>query len=406
MQTYLILGAAAFVAASPAPAPQAFEINKVAAIPVTITRGAPVGVGPAEVTGIYNQDAALATATAAASGATTAAVEKRNVKPGTTTAPATSVSTYAVPSTCTPPETWVNTNAFTTDPACSTPYEVGTYCGFINPEDPCAPQPYGYGPSTTPDTVDAFKANPVYHAFAKSAKTPSGYTNTFTDLNASVNANSYMGYKQMTSYDVASCASYCESTNLCTGFNMYIERDPEWNPDQCSCKNPTSMANFKCSIWGSGVQKEAAVNYGETRDDFKVIIVASNGYEKKTTPANPPGYKNPQDCGKKLHDKPKNCLGQQSFPGPFDVGLCAAYATQQNAVNQKAGLWNYFLSMFGLSPGKCVQFQAAELDKDGAAWGTHCRLFTKKFEAKQAVYDLGGEGSAFSCGKSFTWDLA
>ncbi|KAG9984167.1 hypothetical protein KCU72_g22087, partial [Aureobasidium melanogenum] len=40
--------------------------------------------------------------------------------------------------------------------ACPTTPEEGTYCGFINPEDPCAPQPDGYGPKVTPDTVSAF----------------------------------------------------------------------------------------------------------------------------------------------------------------------------------------------------------------------------------------------------------
>lgn len=53
----------------------------------------------------------------------------------TTTAPAsTSASVYvSVPSTCTPTG-WVNSNTYTSVAACSTAIEVGTYCGFINPE--------------------------------------------------------------------------------------------------------------------------------------------------------------------------------------------------------------------------------------------------------------------------------
>jgi hypothetical protein len=68
MRSYLALGAAALVTASPTP--QLFDANTVAAIPVTLTRGAPVGDGPASVTGVYNQAAAIATAEAAASVAT------------------------------------------------------------------------------------------------------------------------------------------------------------------------------------------------------------------------------------------------------------------------------------------------------------------------------------------------
>lgn len=442
MRSYIVLGAAALVAASPAPAPapQAFDINKVEAIPVTITRGPPSGAGPATVTGVYNQDDALATAAAAASGAATAAaVNKRSLEErswcffgvcfgatkvkststttvqatttakATTTAPPviTSSPVNVVPSTCTP-VSWTNTFAFTSDPACPTPYEVGTYCGFINPEDPCAPQPGAYGPPTTPDTVDAFQKNPTYHQMAQSAKIPSGYTQTFKDLNASVNANGYLGYKVLQSYDVAGCASFCEDTDLCTGFNVWIERDPAWEPAKCSCQNPTSIANYKCSIWGSGVDSTAATNVGQGRDNFTVVIVGSNGYNKTTTPVTPPGYTNPQNCGKKLHNQPSYCLGQQSFPGPFDVSLCAAYAASQNEQNQKAGFLSALLStFFGYNPAKCVQFQAAYLEKDGAGWGTHCRLFAKKFDKGLASYDISSVGtSKWGCQKSFTYDLA
>jgi hypothetical protein len=448
MRSFILLGAAALVAASPAPAPQAFDTNKLAAIPVTMTKGAPVGVGPAAVTGVYNQAAAVATAEAAASGATTApAVNKRALEartfcffgigicpkkgsqetspgypaeppkttapsvtqPPTTTAPAvTSMPSNEVPSTCTPVD-WTNTWAFTSDPACPTAIEVGTFCGFINPLDPCAPQPGAYGPPTTPDTVEAFQKNPVYSKMALEAKTPSGYTQTFKNLNASVNANSYLAYKLLESYDVAGCSKYCDETEHCYGFNIYIERDPAWNPDQCSCKNPASIAQYKCSIFGSGVDKSAAVNYGEWRDDFQVVIVGSNGYEKSpnTPPPTIPGYGNPQNCGTKLHDQPRYCLGEQSFPGPFDASLCAAYATKQNAINLKAGLFSKLLSLLGFSNGRCLQFQAAELEVEGAAWGTHCRLFTKKFNKAGANLDISNGGkSKWSCGKSFTYDLA
>jgi len=439
MRSFAFLGAAALVAASPAPAPQNFNAAEVAAIPVTITRGAPVGAGPATVTGAYNQAVAIATAEAAAAGPTQAAAlskrtveEKRTVclffpmlcgnkgeisksasapvktsvgyqTPTTVVPSSTPAPTNVVPSTCTPVD-WTNTWAFTSDPACPTAIEVGTYCGFINPLDPCAPQPAAYGPPTTPDTADAFKSNKVYSDMALKAKTPSGYEQTFSNLGASVNANSYLAYKVMESYDVAGCAAYCDSTDVCQGFNIYIERDPAWNPDQCSCQNPSSVANYKCSIFGSSIGKEAAVNTGEKRNDFEVVIVGSNGYQKKQKPNPPNGWHNPQDCKSKLHDQPRYCLGQKSFPGPFDASICAAYAAKQNLVNQKAGLISMILGFFGYSPARCVQFQAAEVLHEGAAWGTHCRLFTKNFQAAQASLDISSNAQ-WSCKKSFTFDL-
>lgn len=58
----------------------------------------------------------------------------------TTTPTSTPASVYvSVPTTCTP-VSWTNTNTYTSVTACSTAIEVGTYCGFINPEDPCASQ--------------------------------------------------------------------------------------------------------------------------------------------------------------------------------------------------------------------------------------------------------------------------
>ncbi|KAK2002786.1 hypothetical protein LX36DRAFT_567550 [Colletotrichum falcatum] len=297
------------------------------------------------------------------------------------------------PSTCTP-VSWSNTNAFTTATSCSAPFEVGTYCGFINPEDPCAPQPDGNGPHVVPDTPEAFEAYSPFHQAATTAQTPTGYGSTFKDLNASVNANSYLGLHTLKSYDVAQCASYCDNTNLCTGINIYIERDPSINPSGCSCTNPSSITNYKCTLWGSGVDKAAATNFGQTRDGFQVVIAGSNGYEKtnNTTPATPPGWTKPQGCGSSIHSHPSTCLGQSFFPGPFDVNVCAAYAAAQNAKNAKSiGMFSW-ASWFGYSPMKCNFFNAFMVKENGVAKGTYCSLFTQQYSPSAATYKPGTIG--------------
>lgn len=315
----------------------------------------------------------------------------------TTPAITSSVATNAVPSTCTP-VSWTNTFAFTTDTACPEPYEVGTYCGFINPEDPCSLQPDGYGAKTSPDTADAFEANQVYHKLAQSAATPSGYALTFKDLNASVNANSYMGLYTLESYDVAGCAAKCDAQDLCTAFNLYIERDPMWNPDQCSCtgEDVSSITNYKCTLWGSGVQPAAAVNFGETRSGFEVVIAGSNGYEKSntTTPATPSGWTKPQKCSG-VHSHPRTCIAEKMFKGVFDVNVCATYAAAQNAVNVKAGIISSILSYFGYNSGKCNFFNAFMLTEDGVAQGTYCKLFAQQYESSVATAIPGWSGSHF-----------
>jgi len=131
---------------------------------------------------------------------------------------------------------------------CPTTPEQCTYCGFINPQDPCAPQPDGYGPVPTPDTPSAFLAFSTLHALANSAPTevPSTqnqvYQQTFKDLNAASSAQSYLGLQTLHSYNVSECAAYCDATNLCTAFNIYIERDPSLNPTANDSTAPT--------IWG------------------------------------------------------------------------------------------------------------------------------------------------------------
>jgi hypothetical protein len=426
MRSYILLGAAALVAASPAP--QAFDVNAFDAIPATLTQGPPVGPGVAAVTA-YNQKVAQSTAVAAVTGAATAQQAKRSLEarwffwgnqdgaskavatPAPTAAPTATApafnpsSTNVAPSSCTP-VSWTNTWAFTSDTACPTAIEVGTYCGFINPLDPCAAQPNAYGPPTVPDTVDAFKHNEVYSSLAKTAKTPSGYTQAFSNLDASVSGSGYLGYKLLTSYDPSACSSYCDETKTCTGFNIFIERDPKFNPEQCSCEAP-SITQFKCSIWGQDVTNSSATNVGQTQSGFEVVIVGSNGYNKATySPPTLPSCSKPQTCGNKLHNQQPYCMGQKTFPGPFDPSLCAAYAIAQNTANRKYGIISSFLSMFGMSTGGCVQFQAAYLEKEGHGFATHCRLFTKKFSPPQANLDISVGGTTkWGCQKSYTWDV-
>jgi hypothetical protein len=131
---------------------------------------------------------------------------------------------------------------------CPTAPEEGTYCGFVNPEDPCAPQPEGFGPVPTPDTPSAFLALPTLHAMASAApaQVPSTngktYQQTFKDLNAASSAQSYLGLHTLQSYDVAECAALCDAVSLCTAFNIYIERDPS--------QNPTANDSTAATGWG------------------------------------------------------------------------------------------------------------------------------------------------------------
>merc|ERR1712072_742442 len=198
------------------------------------------------------------------------ATSQATTSKATSTAPVTTAPT-ATPKVCTntpyTPYYPAIETGYTTDPAltgtttagqaCPTTPEDGTYCGFINPQDPCAAQPDGYGPVPTPDTASA---------------------------------QSYLGSYTFKTYDVEECASKCDCTELCSSFNIFAERDPSLNPTKNNsdaftvwgyyCPNPPSMTSFKCTLWGSNIEAEDATNKGGYREDFEVVISASNGYSK------------------------------------------------------------------------------------------------------------------------------
>ena len=137
-----------------------------------------------------------------------------------------------------------------------------------------------------PDTPAAFEAYPQFTYDALTAPTPASYVEVFQNLNASVNANSYLGLYTLSSYDVEGCSQWCDNTTLCTAFNIYVERDPSLNPTAGECPNPPSITNYKCTLWGSSISAADATNTGQWRADFEVVIAGSNGYDKtnNTTP--------------------------------------------------------------------------------------------------------------------------
>lgn len=290
----LLAGAALAAVVAASPAPQQLDFAAIAAAPTVAT--GPEFIDP-------NADGEQT-----ASLVTTAAIT------GVATAQATGNAKRGIPNTTYTPYYPALATHYTTDPAlsatktttagqaCVTQPEAGTYCGFINPLDPCAPQPDGYGPVPTPDTPSAFLAYPQFHQEANAAPTnvPSKdgnvYKQVFKDLNAQVAANSYLGLYTFEKYDVPKCAAECDATDLCTAFNMFVERDPSLNPSNNDstaptvwgyyCPNPPSMTSYKCTLFGSNIDASMATNNGQKREDFQIVITGSDGYDKtdKTPP--------------------------------------------------------------------------------------------------------------------------
>lgn len=144
-----------------------------------------------------------------------------------------------------------------------------------SPNDACSVQPYGYAPPT-PGPATLFQLNPAYSLIAQSASTPANYTRSFVNLQGSTSQAGYIGFSFQQSYSPASCAALCQSVNGCVAFNTYIERDPLLAPAP-ACPDPFSTAQYKCSLWSSPVSAATAVNVGQTRERFQVVIAGSNG---------------------------------------------------------------------------------------------------------------------------------
>merc|ERR1712059_161448 len=117
---------------------------------------------------------------------------------------------------------------------------------------------------------------------------------------------------------------------------------------------------------GSNIEAEDATNKGGYREDFEVVITASNGYDKTNTtvPPKTPEYEEPKDC-----------------------------ANKQSEVN-------------GASGQKVQMFNAYYLHKNGHPWGTQCALYNSKLGNEWATYKGSNSGNdRFDCKRSWSYHL-
>ncbi|KAK2765818.1 hypothetical protein CKAH01_15567 [Colletotrichum kahawae] len=256
---------------------------------------------------------------------------------------------------------------------------------------PCDPQPTGAGPVPSPDTAAAFLSSADLSATTKNAPTPSGYFNTFKNLQASSSAYGYMGYTTLDSYDTKLCASKCDAINGCVAFNIYFERDPTVEPAD-SCPNPASTNVIKCVFWGGPVYESYTTNRGQWRRQFEVVIAGSNGYVAQRAD-NQAGFNAAVYLGDASINAPLDCAGYNTFMGskiftngPFDPKLCAAACTAQSEYNLRHPPKN--------APAQtCQFFNTFFVLKNGVPEGQYCSLYSKSRDASYATNNGQYRGS-------------
>lgn len=127
------------------------------------------------------------------------------------------------------------------------------------------------------------------------------------DLDGAIeNDLTFLGTHILEHYDADECARFCDNMPTCASFNLYFERDPIYEPNRTAgCPNPPSTTNINCVLWHSHLEANEAINFGEVREDFQVVITGSNLYNKINGPLD---------------------LGELGFDGPrVDVDNDAAF---------------------------------------------------------------------------------
>lgn len=155
MASLFVVAALAGLAAA-SPAAQAFDLGVIGAAPTPTVTAAPLASVIDTISYSPTDASVLGSSVANAVGTAVAKVKRDDGGcwgyggwgPKPSQSPSPSPSPYPTPSKSTSQTSGTATTSSST--ACPTVPEAGTYCGFINPEDPCAPQPDGLSLNSSP----------------------------------------------------------------------------------------------------------------------------------------------------------------------------------------------------------------------------------------------------------------
>ncbi|KAH6875981.1 hypothetical protein BKA58DRAFT_419389 [Alternaria rosae] len=203
----------------------------------------------------------------------------------------------------------------------------------------CDPLVPGSGPKVFPDTPEVFQAYNPFSDAASSAVTPAGYVQAYSNLLTTYDEPSqFVHYVTMDSYDVARCAAECDNDAKCNAFTIFFERQPANAPHGVHCPNPESTTHIKCDLWSGTILPSIAINEGQTREDFHVVMAGANAYVKDVvTPDVPADYALEKYALGAAIEAPLDCNGEDTYmglaywqDGKFDAQRCITACGETN----------------------------------------------------------------------------
>ncbi|KAL1655473.1 hypothetical protein SLS61_001937 [Didymella pomorum] len=213
------------------------------------------------------------------------------------------------------------------------------------------------------DPAESFLADTNLANEALNARTPSGYTRVYQNLKKSAQANGYMGPSQVPAP---------------------------------ACPDPRGAANPFCVLWGGPVSEDNARNEGQWRDQYHVVIAASNGYVL-TSSLNP--------LSSKAISAPVDCNNDDAYMGmrlltdnaPFDPQRCAAIcdATSQYNIDHPGDP--------SVPPRLCKFYNTYILNKNYISQGQACSMYTQYWNPSVYATNDGqwdGQGNRYTISSS------
>lgn len=230
---------------------------------------------------------------------------------------------------------------------------------------------YNYVPS--PNNATGFIADNSLATAAVNALAPLGYTRAFNGAVGSLYAANYLGYYQLSTYNVSQCASICSAQAGCSSYNIYYERDPVLNPGPL-CLNPTAAVSVRCVLYGSTISGAAqAQNLGEWRQNFMIVVSGSNGYNLNTPPPAYTNYTGPTAfLGAVSTVTGASYISSAFSSGVWDPSQCTNACSNLTATNRAAAYANSSATTYT----SCNFVNAFQLNYNGTLQGTYCRLYT------------------------------